>query len=144
HEKIDATQFDAIGKVLASPWDFQPRGQCGLPVSDLFPKIGALADDLCLIRSMQSDFPEHAQATLMMHCGHPLQGRPSVGSWLSYGLGSENSNLPGYAVVSGGMIPLGGVENFSSAFLPAVHQGSMFDAFSGNEAFVNVKPAEPA
>ncbi|HEX5176113.1 MAG TPA: DUF1501 domain-containing protein, partial [Chthoniobacteraceae bacterium] len=81
-------------------------------------------------------------ATLMLHCGHPLQGRPSIGSWLSYGLGSLNANLPAYAVVSGGMIPLGGVENFSSGFLPAVHQGSMFDAFSGGEPIANIKGTE--
>ncbi len=141
-QKIDATQFDAIGNVLASPWEFRPRGQCGTPVSELFPHLGALADDLCVVRSMQSDFPEHAQATLMLHCGHALQGRPSLGSWLSYGLGSSNANLPSYAVISGGMIPLGGVENFSSGFLPATHQGSMFDAFSGGEPIGNVTPAE--
>jgi hypothetical protein len=142
--KIDATQFDQNGAVLASPWEFKQHGQSGVPVSELFPHLATKVDELCLIRSMKSDFPEHAQATLMLHCGHPLQGRPSLGSWLSYGLGSENSNLPAYAVVSGGMIPLGGVENFSSAFLPAEHQGSMFDAFSGNEAIGNVTPAESA
>jgi hypothetical protein len=140
--KVEATQFDSIGNVLASPWEFRQRGQSGIPVSELFPQIGAMADDLCVIRSMKSDFPEHAQATLMLHCGHALQGRPSLGSWLSYGLGSANANLPAYAVVSGGMIPLGGVENFSSGFLPAAHQGSMFDAFSGGEPIGNVTPAE--
>jgi len=140
--KIDATQFDNNGAVLASPWEFKQHGQSGIPVSELFPRLATKVDELCVIRSMKSDFPEHAQATLMLHCGHPLQGRPSLGSWLSYGLGSENSDLPAYAVVSGGMMPLGGVENFSSAFLPADHQGSMFDAFSGNEAIGNVTPAE--
>jgi len=140
--KADATQFDAIGKVLASPWEFQNHGQCGTPVSDLFPRLGAMADDLCVVRSLKSDFPEHAQATLMLHCGHPLQGRPSLGSWLSYGLGSANANLPAYAVVSGGMMPIGGVENFSNGFLPATHQGSMFDAFSGGEAIGNITPAD--
>lgn len=142
--KIDATQFDNNGAVLASPWEFRQHGESGIPVSELFPHLATKVDELCVIRSMKSDFPEHAQATLMLHCGHPLQGRPSLGSWLSYGLGSENSDLPAYAVVSGGMIPLGGVENFSSAYLPAVHQGSMFDAFSGNEAIGNVTPAESA
>jgi hypothetical protein len=140
--KMDATQFDSIGNVLASPWEFRPQGKSGTPVSEIFPHIGAMADDLCVIRSMKSDFPEHAQATLMLHCGHPLQGRPSMGSWLSYGLGSSNSELPAYAMVSGGMIPLGGVENFSSGFLPAVHQGSMFDSFSGGEPIGNVTPSE--
>jgi hypothetical protein len=91
---------------------------------------------------MQVDFPEHAQATLMLHCGHSLQGRPSLGSWLSYGLGTENANLPAYAVLYGGMMPLGGVENFSSGFLPAVHQGSMFDLYSGGDTINNISPRE--
>ncbi len=140
--KIDATQFDNNGAILASPWAFQRHGQSGLEVSALFPGLASMADELCVVRSMQSDFPEHAQATLMLHCGHPLQGRPSLGSWVTYGLGTENENLPGYAVISGGMIPLGGVENFSSAFLPATHQGSMFDAFSGGEPIGNITPVD--
>lgn len=140
--KIEATQFDSNGTVLASPWAFKPYGKSGTPVSDLFPGIGSVVDDICVVRSMKVDFPEHAQATLMLHCGHPLQGRPSVGSWLSYGLGSENRNLPSYAVVSGGMVPLGGVENFGSGFLPATHQASTFDAFSGGEPVPNITPRE--
>lgn len=140
--KIDATQFDAVGNSLASPWQFHERGAAGIPISDLFPCIGMFADELCVIRSMKSDFPEHAQATLMLHCGHALQGRPSLGSWLSYGLGSGNTNLPSYAVISGGMIPLGGVENFSAGFLPAIHQGSMFDSFSGGEPIGNITAVE--
>lgn len=140
--KIEATQFDANGQVLASPWDFKLRGRSGIPVSDLFPGIGSVADDLCVIRSMKVDFPEHAQATLMLHCGHPLQGRPSMGSWLSYGLSSDNQDLPAYAVVSGGMVPLGGVENFGSGFLPGTHQASTFDAFSGGEPIANIAPRE--
>jgi hypothetical protein len=142
--KMDATQFDSIGNTLASPWEFRQHGKSGLPVSELFPRIGAMADDLCVIRSMQSDFPEHVQATLMLHCGHPLQGRPSMGAWLSYGLGSSNRNLPAFAIVNGGMMPLGGVENFSNGFLPATHQGSMFDAFSGGEPISNITPAQDA
>jgi len=142
--KIDATQFDNNGAVLASPWEFRRYGQSGLPVSDLFPQLATKVDDLCIVRSLKSDFPEHAQATLMLHCGHPLQGRPCVGSWLSYGLGTENTNLPGYAVINGGMMPLGGIENFSSAYLPATHSGSMFDAFSGGEPIGNVTPTDAA
>lgn len=143
--RIEATQFDSNGSVLASPWEFTRHGQSGLPVSALFPRIGSVVDDLCVVRSMKSDFPEHAQATLMLHCGHPLQGRPSMGSWLSYGLGSDNRELPSYAVVSGGMMPLGGVENFGSGFLPATHQASTFDAFSGGEPITNItSPDAPA
>ena len=141
--KMDATQFDNNGAVLASPWEFSNRGQCGMPVSSLFPHIGAQADDLCLIRSMTADFPEHAQACFWMHCGHGLLGRPSIGSWLSYGLGSENSNLPDFVVVNGGVIPVSGPEIYGSAFLPARHQGSLVDAFSGGEPVGNVTPAEP-
>lgn len=140
--KIEATQFDSNGHVLGNLWDYRRYGQSGIEVSDLFPRIGSLIDDICVVRSMKVDFPEHAQATLMLHCGHPLQGRPSLGSWLSYGLGSENSNLPSYAVVSGGMVPLGGVENFGSGFLPATHQASTFDAFSGGEAIPNITSSE--
>jgi hypothetical protein len=140
--KIEATQFDNIGNVLASPWKFQQHGASGIPVSELFPCIGSVIDDICVVRSMKVDFPEHVQATLMLHCGHPLQGRPSMGSWMSYGLGSENRNLPSYAVVSGGMVPLGGVENFGNAFLPAVHQASTFDAFSGGAPITNIVPRD--
>jgi hypothetical protein len=142
--KIEATQFDAIGNTLASPWEFRQHGKSGLPVSDLFPRVGAMADELCVIRSLRSDFPEHTQATLMLHSGNPLQGRPSLGAWLSYGLGSSNANLPAYAIVHGGMIPIGGTANFSSGFLPATHEGSMFDAFSGGEPINNITPAEEA
>ena len=142
--KVEATQFDNIGHVLASPWEFRQHGQAGIPVSALFPHLGAMADELCVIRSMKADFPEHAQAALMLHCGHPLQGRPSLGSWLSYGLGSANANLPSYAVVSGGMLPIGGIENYSAGFLPATHQGSMFDAFSGGEPIGNITPTDDA
>ncbi|MGI8604755.1 MAG: DUF1501 domain-containing protein [Verrucomicrobiales bacterium] len=139
--KIDATQFDNNGAVLASPWEFKRYGQAGLPVSDLFPRIGALADQLCVIRSMTSDFPEHSQACFWMHCGHGLQGRPGIGAWISYGLGSENANLPGYVVINGGMIPVSGPDIYASAFLPADHQGSLFDAFSGGEVVSNVTPS---
>lgn len=141
--KIEATQFDSNGSVLASPWKFRQHGASGIPVSELFPHTGSVIDDICVIRSMKVDFPEHAQATLMLHCGHPLQGRPSVGSWLSYGLGSDNRDLPAYAVISGGMVPLGGVENFGSGFLPGTHQASTFDAFSGGDPIPNITSRDP-
>lgn len=141
-QKTDATQFDNNGAVLASPWEFKPRGQSGTPVSDLFPHMGEMADELCVIRSMKADFPEHSQACYFMHCGHSLAGRPSFGSWVSYGLGSENQNLPGYVVINGGMIPLGGLDNYSNGFVPAVHQGSLLDLHSGGEAIQNITPAD--
>jgi hypothetical protein len=141
---IDATQFDQNGTCLGSPFKFAPHGQSGLMISELFPHLAKLADDLCVIRSMHADFSEHSQACFHLHCGHPLQGRPSLGSWVCYGLGAEHENLPGYVVLNGGLLPIGGSENFSNAFLPAIHQGTIFDTYSGSELVENVSPAESA
>jgi len=141
-QKIEATQFDEVGKILGSPWEFRPRGQSGIEVSDLFPSIAACADELCVIRSMRADFPEHAQACLYMHTGHAIQGRPSMGAWLSYGLGTQCKDLPGFVVVHGGIVPTGGVENFSSGFLPAQHQGSIFEAYNSGGLVRNLHPGD--
>ncbi len=141
--RMDATQFDAIGKTLASPWEFSPRGQSGLPVSELFPHLGGCVDDLCVIRSMTSASPEHAQACYFLHTGSTMQGRPSMGAWASYGLGTEAENLPGFVVLNGGMIPLGGVANWSSGFLPARHEATQFNLVGGPvmENLVSSRPA---
>ncbi len=143
HDKfaVDATQFNSIGKILKSPWDFKRYGECGMEVSDLFPHIGGCADDLAVIRSMVADFPEHTNANYFLHTGHGLQGRPSMGSWVTYGLGSENQDLPGYVVLDGGLIPPGGLDNFNSGFLPASYQGSIFRA--GDAPLANIDPLEP-
>jgi len=141
--RMDATQFDNIGKTLASPWEFSPRGQSGLPVSELFPHLGACADDLCVIRSMTSQFPEHAQACYFLHSGAGMQGRPSLGAWASYGLGAESGNLPGFVVLHGGCVPLGGLANWSSGFLPAQHEASMFNLVGGS-VMENLDPAGSA
>lgn len=138
---VDATQFNSIGKILKSPWDFKRYGECGMEVSDLFPHIGSCADDLAVVRSMVADFPEHTNANYFLHTGHGLQGRPSMGSWVTYGLGSENQDLPGYVVLDGGLIPPGGLDNFNSGFLPASYQGSIFRA--GSEPLANIDPLEP-
>ena len=141
--RIDATQFDAIGKTLASPWDFSPRGQCGTPVSELFPNLGACADDLCVVRSMTSQFPEHAQACYALHTGSGMQGRPSMGAWATYGLGNESENLPGFVVLHGGSVPLGGLANWSSGFLPARHEASLFNLVT-DPVLENLSPSGPA
>jgi hypothetical protein len=123
------TQFiphDTAPKVLASPWKFHRHGQSGIPVSELFPHVSGCVDDLCVVRSMVANFAEHANANLFLHTGFNQQGRPSVGSWVTYGLGSECQNLPGYIVLKGGFIPAGGPDNFNSGYLPAVYQGSIF------------------
>nr|MCS5616522.1 DUF1501 domain-containing protein [Pirellulales bacterium] len=124
--KVDATQFNNVGTVLPSPWQFKPYGKSGIPVSDLFPHIGGVVDELAVIRSMTSEFPEHTNANYFLHTGSGLQGRPSMGAWTTYGLGSENDELPGYMVLNGGLIPPGGLGCFSNGFLPAAYQGSVF------------------
>jgi len=139
--KVDATQFDNIGKILKSPWQFKQYGECGMPVSELFPHMATCADDIALIRSMTSDFPEHTNANYFLHTGSGLQGRPSMGAWVTYGLGSENDNLPGYVVLDGGLVPPGGLDNFNSGFLPASYQASILK--SSAKPLANVQPLEP-
>ncbi len=139
--KVDATQFNDIGKILKSPWSFKQYGDAGMWVSELFPHIATCVDDIAMIRSMVSDFPEHTNANYFLHTGHGLQGRPSMGSWMTYGLGSENENLPGYVVLDGGLIPPGGLDNFKSGFLPASYQASILKA--QDVPLANINPREP-
>ena len=141
--KIEATQFEQNGTTLGSPFAFRHEGEAGIPVSSLFPHIASCIDDLCVIRSMQSPFSEHAQSCYLQHTGHPQQGRPSVGSWISYGLGTECSNLPSYVVVNGGQLPLGGIANYSSGFIPATHEASLFHVGSNTPVVDNIQPDEP-
>lgn len=124
--KMEPTQFNNNGNTLGSPWAFQQYGQSGLPVSALFPHVARCADELCVVRSMVSDFSEHHSANYFLHTGHGQQGRPSFGAWTVYGLGSENYDLPGYIVLDGGLVPSGGAENFGAGFLPANNQASVF------------------
>jgi Protein of unknown function (DUF1501) len=137
---IEATQFNNNGNTLGSPWKFKKHGQSGIDVSELFPHVATCADDLCLIRSMTSKFSEHTNANYFLHTGLGLAGRPSMGAWCSYGLGSVCDDLPGYIVLNGGLTPPGGLDCFASAFLPATHQGSIFRA--GEMPVANITPAE--
>lgn len=109
-------------RVMRSPWSFAQHGQSGCWVSDLFPHVARHADRLCVVRSMQTEGVAHGPATLFLHCGSTNQVRPSMGAWLSYGLGSENENLPAFVTIAPSM-GNGGVRNFGNAFLPAHHQG---------------------
>jgi hypothetical protein len=108
--------------LIGSPFKFNPCGQSGLMVSELFPHLGALADELCVIRTLHTDILEHFQATLAMHTGSATVPMPSLGSWLSYGLGTANANLPPYVVLAEHM-PYAGAQNWDSHFLPPQHQG---------------------
>lgn len=138
--KVDNTQFNNIGKLLKSPWSFKRYGESGMPVSELFPNIATCVDDLALIRSMVSSFPEHTNANYFLHTGIGIQGRPSMGAWMTYGLGTENQDLPGYVVLDGGLIPPGGLDNFNSGFLPASFQGSILRA--KDQPLSNILPLE--
>src|SRR5882724_7222801 len=138
--KTPPTQFNNVGNVLKSPWTFHPRGKCGTPVSDLFPHVAQCVDDLAVVRSMTSDFSEHTNANYFLHSGHGQQGRPSMGAWATYGLGSECHNLPGFVVLDSGLIPPGGLDCFSNGFLPATVQGSVFQ--HGPEPVAYLQPRE--
>jgi Protein of unknown function (DUF1501) len=120
------TQFNNDGNTLGSPWKTAQHGQSGLWVSELFPHLATCADDLAVVRSMVANFSEHTNANYFFHTGHGQQGRPSCGSWVNYGLGSESQELPGFIVLGSGMIPPGGIDCFGNGFLPAAYQGSMF------------------
>ena len=115
--------FAATGKLLRSPWKFRRYGHSGIPVSDLFPQIGSCIDDIAVIRSMRGNQVAHGGASLQLHTGDGVAIRPSMGAWTLYGLGSENSNLPGFVTLSPSTYH-GGVQNFGSAFMPASYQGT--------------------
>ncbi|MEM7602767.1 MAG: DUF1501 domain-containing protein, partial [Verrucomicrobiota bacterium] len=115
------------GRIVEPKWGFKQYGECGKYVSDLFPHVGSCVDDISFIHSMTADSPIHGSALLMMNSGSLISGHPSLGSWVNYGLGSVNENLPGYVVMldqSGG--PISGAKNWTSGFMPASYQGTVF------------------
>ena len=111
------------GNLLKSPFAFKKYGESGIEISEIFPQLGAHADELCVIRSMYTDRPNHEPSLFMMNCGDKFSGRPSMGSWLTYGLGTENQNLPGFIVMCPG-VPVLGPPLWTSAFLPGVYQAT--------------------
>jgi hypothetical protein len=122
----------ASSKVFASPWRFSPCGECGTELSELLPYIGGVADDLCLIRSMHTGVNNHGQSIRALQTGRILEGRPTLGAWLTYGLGCEADNLPAFmALIDPGQLPVLGVENWQNGFLPSIYQGTV------------VRPQEP-
>jgi hypothetical protein len=138
--KIDNPTANKDRKWLKSPWKFRQQGQSGLPVSELFPHIASCVDDIAVIRSMKADLPIHSTGVLFLHTGLNTAGRPSLGSWVQYGLGSENRNLPGFVVLSFGVVPCGGLENYSNGFLPARYQASMIRA--DGPPLANIRPGD--
>ena len=120
---------DSHAPLMQSPYAFKKYGKSGIEVSDLFPHVGECVDDIAFIRSIYGDSNNHAPALFEMNTGSILQGYPSVGSWVTYGLGSMNQDLPGFVVMTdhrGG--PIGGAPNWSSGFMPATYQGTVFRA----------------
>jgi hypothetical protein len=115
------------GAALRSPFAFKNHGQSGIPISELFSKTAACADDLCVIRSMYADVPNHEPSLMLMNCGHGQLSRPSLGSWVTYGLGSENDNLPAYVVLCPNGKPIKEALNWQSGFLPGSYQGTYID-----------------
>ena len=111
------------GNLLKSPFTFQRYGKSGIEVSEIFPRLGSFIDECCVIRSMYTDRPNHEPSLFMLNCGEKLPGRPSMGSWVTYGLGTENTNLPGFVVLCPGL-PVLGHPLWASTFLPAVYQGT--------------------
>ena len=116
-------QFNATKNLLRSPWKFRQHGESGLWASELFPRLATRVDDLCMVHSCYGTNPAHGGAMMKLHTGSDRFIRPSIGSWLSYGLGTENANLPAFVTICP-TLAFGGVNNWSSSFLPAVHNGT--------------------
>ena len=116
------------GGAFPSPFTFGRHGQCGMEISELFPRTAQHADSLAVIRSMKANLPNHEPSLVLMNCGDSLQSRPSVGSWITYGLGSENQNLPGFVVLCPRGLPVKEHENWQAGFLPASFQGIFIDS----------------
>lgn len=132
----------ANGRAYVKPlWEFKKRGQCGTEVSELFPHVAGCVDDICLIRSMRSDHNDHFQSTLGVHTGSVSFARPSIGSWVSYGLGTENQNLPSFVVLAP-QLPYAGSQVWSSDFLPGAHAGTRIVA--GDEPVPNLNRRSPS
>lgn len=139
-QTIEPTQFGNNGATLGSPWRFRQHGHSGQWISELLPHLAQSADRLCVVRSTVSEFSEHTNANYFLHTGSGLQGRPSMGAWAAYGLGTECDELPAFVVLNGGLIPPGGIDCFHSGFLPAQAQGSLFRM--RGEPLANVLPRE--
>ncbi len=140
-DEVPTTVFNISNKVFASPFEFKRHGQSGAWVSELMPHVAECVDDMCIVRSMVQNFSEHTSGNYFLHSGSGFQGRPSMGAWITYGLGSECDNLPGFVVLDSGLIPPGGMDCFASGFLPASYQGTLFR--EGEHPIADLAPREP-
>lgn len=132
-----ATVFNSSNKVMASPFRFKQHGESASWVSELLPNLASVADDLTFVHSLHHETSNHSAACYMSHTGDPIAGRPSIGSWMSYGLGTENDDLPAFVVLDCGQGPSGGSATWSSGFLPASHSGVKFMKGKVSVEFLN-------
>src|SRR5467141_1175635 len=116
------------GAAFPSPFKFQKYGQSGIEVSEIFPHVAASIDEIAVVRSMHAEVPNHEPSLLLMNCGEARLVRPSLGSWVTYGLGTENQNMPGFITMCPGGYPIKDAENWQSGFLPGVYQGTFIDS----------------
>jgi len=132
--RMDGRSLADGGVAMGSPFRFTPMGRSGIEVSELFPGIGQHVDDMAVVRSMYTDIPAHEVATVFMNTGSLRISKPSMGSWVVYGLGTENQNLPGFIALRSGGLPSGGAANYGCAFLPGIFQGSSVNTQAANVA----------
>src|SRR5262245_24473415 len=138
----DRVRLTQHGNLLGTPFRFRPHGQSGVEYSEILPHIASCADDIAVIRSMHTEHNNHEQALWMMHTGRIVSGRPTLGAWVNYALGSENANLPAYVVLRNDQsLPIDGTRNWSSGFLPARYQGVHFRHTGTPVAYLN--PSSP-
>ncbi|MBM3727315.1 MAG: DUF1501 domain-containing protein [Acidobacteria bacterium] len=130
------------GAAYPSPFEFKRHGQSGIEVSEIFPHVARHVDDLCVVRSMHTNIPNHEPSLLMMNCGAEVQSRPSFGSWVTYGLGTENQNLPGFIALCPGGLPVRGTHNWRASFLPGAYQGTHIDTRESaiDRLVANIRP----
>ena len=133
---LQRTQRNRAGALFGATFKFRKYGECGLPVSELYPNVAQHADDLCVIRSMVGEVANHSPGLLLTNCGHSTLPRPSLGSWLLYGLGNESENLPGFVVLCPRGMPTAQSRNWTSAFLPGVYQGTHIDTLNTTKEFI--------
>jgi hypothetical protein len=130
--RMDGRALPDGGIAMGSPFKFMPMGRSGIEVSELFPNVGKQVDDLAVIRSMYTDIPAHDVATVFMNTGSLRIVKPSMGSWVIYGLGTVNQNLPGFIALRNGGLPPGGATNYGAAFLPGIYQGTSINMQAAN------------
>ena len=139
--ELPTTVFNITDIVFGTPFEFSRHGKSGIWVSELFPNLSSCVDDMCIVNSMVADHSEHTAGNYFLHTGSGFQGRPSMGAWITYGLGSECEDLPGFIVLDSGLIPPGGMDCFGSGFLPASYQGTLFRR--GKHPVADILPREP-